>query len=153
MFFLTWIFFSMNGVIEIFGVWVKILEYAGILFYLFESFKWTRCARTVYYTLLPSYKKLAVFSQFDLSHFYDVIIFFKQTKKNSFKMATRQKFLLMEKKSLMWRKISPRLKPRWMKCMTTKSTPNLSMIVSQNYKTRYWRWEIGLVETTYESME
>ena len=37
--FLTLLFFSMNGVIEIFGVWVKILEYAGMLFYLFESFK------------------------------------------------------------------------------------------------------------------
>ena len=37
--FLTWLFFSMNGFIEVFRVWVKILEFAGMLFYLFESFK------------------------------------------------------------------------------------------------------------------
>ena len=37
--FLTWLFFSMNGFIEVFRVWVKIFEFAGMLFYLFESFK------------------------------------------------------------------------------------------------------------------
>ena len=37
--FLTWLFFSMKGFIEVFRVWVKILEFAGMLFYLFESFR------------------------------------------------------------------------------------------------------------------
>ena len=50
--FLTWLFFSMKGFIEVFRVWVKILEFAGMLFYLFESFKQMGCARSPYYTLL-----------------------------------------------------------------------------------------------------
>ena len=37
--FLTWLFFSMNEVIEIFGVLIKILKFAGMLFYLSEIYK------------------------------------------------------------------------------------------------------------------
>ena len=33
-------------------VWVEILEFAGMLFYLFESYKKAGCARFLYYTLL-----------------------------------------------------------------------------------------------------
>ena len=44
----------------------------------------------------------------------------------------------------------PRLKSRRIKCVTTKSTPSMSMMVCHNCKKRFERWKTGLVETTYK---
>ena len=51
--FLTWLFFSMNEFIEILGVWVKILEFADMLFCLFKSYR--MCQNRLLYTSLVKY--------------------------------------------------------------------------------------------------
>ena len=58
--------------------------------------------------------------------------------------------MTLKKKLQMWRKKPPCLKSRGMECMTTKSTPVMSMIVCQNCKTSYRRGKTGLLEATYE---